>query len=141
MIAAMNTAAVGSETTQIVSNTYAGGLSGGPMRLWLELPNGAVQRLNSKGSFRVPAGARPVMEAPGSGLGGISRSGTESSQTRRWRGVDSNFQFRARWATVSKLCPRPARSAIGAGVSSEQLLASPNTPTKRTRTFVKAAGR
>jgi hypothetical protein len=59
--------AVGSETTQIVSNTYAGG----PMRLCLELPNGAVQRLNSKGSFRVPAGARPVMEAPGSGLGGI----------------------------------------------------------------------
>jgi len=28
----------------------------------------------------------------------------------------------------SKLCPRPARSAIGAGVSSEQLLASPNYP-------------
>jgi len=71
MIAARKTAAVGSETTQIVSNTYAGGLSGGPMRLWLELPNGAVQRLNSKGSFRVPAGARLVMEAPGSGLGGI----------------------------------------------------------------------
>jgi len=91
MIAARKTAAVGSETTQIVSNTYAGGLAGGPMRLWLELPNGAVQRLNSKGSFRVPAGARPVMEAPGSGLGGISRSGTESSQTRRWREMDSNF--------------------------------------------------
>src|ERR1700738_461950 len=54
--------------------------------------------------------------------------------TPRWRGVDSNFQFRARWATVSKLCPRPARSAIGAGVSSEQLLASPNTPTKRSWT-------
>ena len=71
MIAARKTAAVGSETTQIVSNTYAGGLSGGQMRLWLELPNGAVQRLNSKGSFRVPAGARLVMEAPGSGLGGI----------------------------------------------------------------------
>jgi N-methylhydantoinase A len=41
--------------------------AGGPMRLWLELPDGAVQRLNSKGSFRVPAGARLVMEAPGSG--------------------------------------------------------------------------
>jgi len=53
-----------------------------------------------------------------------------SHLTLRWRGVDSNFQFRARWATISKLCPRPARSAIGAGVSSEQLLASPNTPTK-----------
>ena len=88
MIAARKTAAVGSETTQIVSNTYAGGLSGGPMRLWLELPNGAVQRLNSKGSFRVPAGARPVMEAPGSGLGGIPA--TESSQTRRWSEADSN---------------------------------------------------
>jgi len=45
----------------------AGGLSGGPMRLWLELPDGAVQRLNSKGSFRVSAGARLVMEASGSG--------------------------------------------------------------------------
>jgi N-methylhydantoinase B len=45
----------------------AGGLSGSPMRLWLELPDGAVQRLNSKGAFRVPAGARLVMEAPGSG--------------------------------------------------------------------------
>src|SRR5258708_3186310 len=31
-------------------------------------------------------------------------------RTLRWRGVDSNFQFRVRWATVSKLCPRPARS-------------------------------
>src|SRR5690348_953127 len=61
-------------------------------------------------------------------------NGTESSRTLCWRGVDSNFQFRARWATVSKLCPRPARSAIGAGVSSEQLLASPNTPTKRSWT-------
>jgi hypothetical protein len=37
------------------------------MRLWLELPDGAVQRLNSKGSFRVPAGARLVTETPGSG--------------------------------------------------------------------------
>src|SRR6516162_10476168 len=51
-------------------------------------------------------------------------------RTHRWREMDSNFQFRARWATVSKLCPRPARSAIGAGVSSEQLLTSPNAPTK-----------
>ena len=35
--------------------------------LWLELPDGTVRQLNSKGSFRVPAGARLVMEPPGSG--------------------------------------------------------------------------
>jgi N-methylhydantoinase B len=45
----------------------AGGLSGGPMRLWLELPDSTVRQVNSKGSFRMPAGARLVMEAPGSG--------------------------------------------------------------------------
>ena len=37
------------------------------MRLWLDLPDSAVRQINSKGSFRVPAGARLVMEAPGSG--------------------------------------------------------------------------
>jgi N-methylhydantoinase B len=37
------------------------------MRLWLELPDGTRQRLNSKGAFTVPAGGRIVMEAPGSG--------------------------------------------------------------------------
>jgi len=37
------------------------------MRLWLELPDGSRQRLNSKGAFTVPAGGRVVMEAPGSG--------------------------------------------------------------------------
>jgi N-methylhydantoinase B len=45
----------------------AGGFAGGPMRLWLELPDGAKRRLNSKGAFIVPAGGRVVMEAPGSG--------------------------------------------------------------------------
>jgi N-methylhydantoinase B len=45
----------------------AGGHPGGPMRLWLELPDGGRQRLNSKGAFTVPADARLVMEAPGSG--------------------------------------------------------------------------
>jgi N-methylhydantoinase B len=45
----------------------AGGRPGGPMRLWLELPDGTRQRLNSKGAFSVPAGGRIVMEAPGSG--------------------------------------------------------------------------
>jgi N-methylhydantoinase B len=45
----------------------AGGLPGGAMRLWLELPDGTRQRLNSKGAFSVPAGGRIVMEAPGSG--------------------------------------------------------------------------
>jgi N-methylhydantoinase B len=37
------------------------------MRLWLELPDGSTQPLNSKGAFRVPSGGRVVMEAPGSG--------------------------------------------------------------------------
>ena len=60
-------AAVCCERTLTPPFDLAGGLSGSPMRLWLELPDGAVQRLNSKGSFRVPAGARLVMEAPGSG--------------------------------------------------------------------------
>ena len=41
----------------------AAGLQG----LGLELSDGIVQPLNSKGSFRVPAGARLVMETPGSG--------------------------------------------------------------------------
>src|SRR5579884_1174165 len=45
----------------------AGGRPGAPMRLWLELPDGTTRRLNSKGAFRVPAGGRLVMEAPGSG--------------------------------------------------------------------------
>ncbi len=45
----------------------AGGLSGAPMRLWLELPDGGRRHLNSKGAFIVPAGGRVVMEAPGSG--------------------------------------------------------------------------
>jgi N-methylhydantoinase B len=44
-----------------------GGKAGGGMRLWLELPDGSVKRLNSKGAFRVPPGGRIVMEAPGSG--------------------------------------------------------------------------
>ena len=45
----------------------AGGLPGRPMRLWLELPDGARRPLNSKGAFLVPAEGRLVMEAPGSG--------------------------------------------------------------------------
>jgi N-methylhydantoinase B len=45
----------------------AGGRPGGAMRLWLELPDGTRRPLNSKGAFRVPAGGRLVMEAPGSG--------------------------------------------------------------------------
>src|SRR5690349_5617195 len=45
----------------------AGGRPGGPMRLWLELPDGNRRPLNSKGAFRVPPEARVVMESPGSG--------------------------------------------------------------------------
>jgi N-methylhydantoinase B len=60
-------AAVCCERTITPPFGLAGGLSGRPMRLWLELPDGAVRQINSKGSFRVSAGARLVMEAPGSG--------------------------------------------------------------------------
>ena len=45
----------------------AGGRPGGPMRLWLELPDGGRQPLNSKGALTVPAEGRILMEAPGSG--------------------------------------------------------------------------
>src|SRR5438067_6536020 len=48
-----------------------GGRAGGGTRLWLELPDGSTRRLNSKGAFRVPAGGRVVMEAPGSGGFGL----------------------------------------------------------------------
>jgi len=49
----------------------AGGCSGGPMRLWLEMPDGGKRPLNSKGAFTVPANGRVVMEAPGSGGYGL----------------------------------------------------------------------
>ena len=49
----------------------AGGYSGGPMRLWLEMPDGGKRPLNSKGAFVVPANGRVVMEAPGSGGYGL----------------------------------------------------------------------
>src|SRR6516225_2912831 len=49
----------------------AGGRSGGPMRLWLEMPDGGKRPLNSKGAFVVPANGRVVMEAPGSGGYGL----------------------------------------------------------------------
>ena len=60
-------AAVCCERTLAAPFGLAGGSSGAPMRLWLELPDGTRRRLNSKGAFRVPAGGRVVMEAPGSG--------------------------------------------------------------------------
>ena len=60
-------AAVCCERTITPPFGLAGGRAGAPMQLWLELPDGTVRRLNSKGSFRAPAGARLVMEAPGSG--------------------------------------------------------------------------
>ena len=49
----------------------AGGRSGGPMRLWLEMPDGGKRPLNSKGAFVVPANGRVVMAAPGSGGYGL----------------------------------------------------------------------
>jgi hypothetical protein len=40
--------------------------------------------------------------------------------TMPWRGMDSNFQFRARWAAMSRLRPSWGGSIVGAAVSSEQ---------------------
>jgi N-methylhydantoinase B len=60
-------AAVCAERTVTPPFGLAGGHDGGAMRLWLELPGGTMQRLNSKGAFRVPPDGRVVMEAPGSG--------------------------------------------------------------------------
>ena len=60
-------AAVCCERTLAPPFGLSGGASGAPMRLWLELPDGTRQRLNSKGAFRVPPEGRVVMEAPGSG--------------------------------------------------------------------------
>jgi N-methylhydantoinase B len=45
----------------------AGGQPGAPAMLALQLPDGEVRRLNSKGGFMVPAGGCIIMEAPGSG--------------------------------------------------------------------------
>ena len=45
----------------------AGGHSGTPSRVALELPNSSTRLLNSKGGFIAPAGSRVVLEAPGSG--------------------------------------------------------------------------
>ncbi len=60
-------AAVCCERSLVPPFGLAGGRPGGPMRLWLELPDGGKRPLNSKGAFIVPAGGRVVMEAPGSG--------------------------------------------------------------------------
>src|SRR5215471_3041433 len=60
-------AAVCCERTVTPPFGLAGGRPGGAMRLWLELPDGSRQPLNSKGAFRVPPEGRLVMEAPGSG--------------------------------------------------------------------------
>ncbi|HEU0218531.1 MAG TPA: hydantoinase B/oxoprolinase family protein [Stellaceae bacterium] len=60
-------AAVCCERSLVPPFGLAGGLSGGAMRLWVELPDGSTRPLNSKGAFRVPAEGRVVMEAPGSG--------------------------------------------------------------------------
>ncbi|MGD9614847.1 MAG: hydantoinase B/oxoprolinase family protein [Alphaproteobacteria bacterium] len=60
-------AAVCCERTVTPPFGLADGQDGGAMRLWLELPDGGTQPLNSKGAFRVPSGGRVVMEAPGSG--------------------------------------------------------------------------
>jgi N-methylhydantoinase B len=60
-------AAVCCERTLTPPFGVAGGLAGGGMRLWLELPDGSRRALNSKGAFQMPPEARLIMEAPGSG--------------------------------------------------------------------------
>jgi N-methylhydantoinase B len=60
-------AAVCCERTVTPPFGLAGGLTGAPARLMLELPDGSSRRLVSKGGFVAPAGSRVVMEAPGSG--------------------------------------------------------------------------
>ena len=44
-----------------------GGSAGAAAKIELTPPNGNARKLNSKGGFLVPSGARVVMEAPGSG--------------------------------------------------------------------------
>jgi putative transposase len=61
-------AAVCCERTLTSPFGLAGGLSGRPMRLWLELPDSTVQHINSKESFRVP----PFLPLPASST--LSRS-------------------------------------------------------------------
>ncbi len=60
-------AAVCCERTVTPPFGLAGGLTGAPARLMLELPDGSSRKLVSKGGFIAPAGSRVVMEAPGSG--------------------------------------------------------------------------
>ncbi len=60
-------AAVCCERTVTPPFGLAGGKPGAPARLALELPDGTVRRLTSKGGFLAPAGSRVVMQAPGSG--------------------------------------------------------------------------
>jgi N-methylhydantoinase B len=60
-------AAVCCERTVTPPFGLAGGGSGAPARIELVPPRGNARRLNSKGAFIAPAGARVVLEAPGSG--------------------------------------------------------------------------
>ena len=60
-------AAVCSERGVTPAFGLAGGLSGAPCRRRMQAPGGQPANLTSKGGFRVPADARVVMEAPGSG--------------------------------------------------------------------------
>jgi N-methylhydantoinase B len=48
-----------------------GGAPGAPAKIELILPHGNARKLNSKGGFLVPAGARVALEAPGSGGFGL----------------------------------------------------------------------
>ena len=65
------------------------------MRLWLELPDGKISRLNSKGAFRVPPDGRVVMEAPGSGRNARRRNATRRGSPTIWRMAMSALKPRA----------------------------------------------
>ena len=60
-------AAVCFERTVTPPFGLAGGSAGSVARLRLDLPDGTNRRLNSKGAFFVPEGARLTVDAPGSG--------------------------------------------------------------------------
>ena len=60
-------AAVCCERTVTPPFGLAGGSAGGRGSIHVELPDGTRRKLTSKGGFQVPAGARVVLEAPGSG--------------------------------------------------------------------------
>ena len=55
-----------------------------------------------------PAGYDLLVNATAASSRAIASSGTESLLTLCWRGMDSNFLFRARWKSHARHCTRSA---------------------------------